>query len=71
MQPPADHRRLDGAAGLVIAPGAIDKTTGERQSIGAAVVFAEHLDRLIRWRFTCAIEFSQTPFARCHLQDSP
>jgi hypothetical protein len=71
LQPPADHRRLDGAAGLVIAPGTVDKTAGERQLIGAAVIFAQHLDRLIRWRFSHAIEFGQTPFTRCHFQDSP
>jgi hypothetical protein len=30
------------------------------------VVFAEHLDRPIRWRFALAIEFGQTTFARYH-----
>src|ERR1700687_2753027 len=37
-QAPADHRRLDRAAGLMIAPFAIDPTARERQLIGAAVV---------------------------------
>jgi hypothetical protein len=30
------------------------------------MVLAKHLDRLIRWRSTLAIEFRQTSFARCH-----
>jgi hypothetical protein len=30
------------------------------------VVLAKHLDRLIRRRFTIAIELSQTSFARRH-----
>jgi hypothetical protein len=35
------------------------------------VVFAKHLDRLIRRRFAVAIELSQTSFARCHFSGSP
>src|SRR5665647_1649428 len=50
LQAPADHGGLDGAAGLVIAPFAIDEAAGERQLIGAAVVLAQHLNRLIRRR---------------------
>src|SRR5260221_10091972 len=42
---PADHGRLDGAAGFMVAPCPIDKAAGERQLIGAAVVLAQHLDR--------------------------
>jgi hypothetical protein len=66
VQPPADHRRFNRAAGFVIAPFAIDVAAGERQLIRAAVVFAKHLDRLIRRRFAVAIKLSQTSFARCH-----
>jgi hypothetical protein len=50
----------------VIAPCAIDKAASERQLIGAAVIFAQHLNRLTRRRFSLAIELGQTPFARCH-----
>src|ERR1700722_17002480 len=66
-QAPADHGRLHGVAGDVVAPCAVDKAAGERQLIGAAVVLAKHLNRLIRRRFTIAIELSQTSFARCHV----
>ena len=71
VQPPADHGRFNRAAGFVIAPFAIDVAAGERQLIGAAVVFAKHLDRLIRRRFAVAIELSQPSFARCHFPGSP
>jgi len=40
VQAPAHHRRLDDAAGLVIAPFAVDPTAGERKLISAAVVLA-------------------------------
>src|SRR6202140_4567250 len=66
MRAPAAHGRLEQSAGLVIAPFAIDETAGERQLIGAAVVLAQHLDRLIRRRFARAIELGQPSFARCH-----
>ena len=66
VQAPADHRRFNSAAGFVIAPFAIDKAAGERQLIGAAVVLAKHLNRLIRRRFTIAIELSQTSLTRRH-----
>src|SRR5258708_39684810 len=71
LHAPADHGRLDGAARFMIAPCPIDKAAGERQLIGAAMVLAQHLDRQIRRRFSIAIEFSQTSFARCHFFDSP
>jgi len=66
VEAPPDHRCFNRAAGFMIAPFAIDETAGERQLIGAAVVLAKHLDRLIRRRFAIAIELGQTPFARCH-----
>lgn len=66
VQAPADYRRFNGTAGFVIAPFAIDKAAGERQLIRSAVVFAKHLDWLIRRRFAIAIELSQTSFARRH-----
>src|SRR3954451_7299395 len=65
-QAPADHGRLDGAAGFAVAPFAVDPPACERQLIGAAVILAQHLHRLIRRWFAVAIEFSQTSFARCH-----
>jgi hypothetical protein len=54
---PADHGGLNRAAGFVVAPIAIDEAARKRQLIGSAMVFAEHLDRLIRWRVSLAIEF--------------
>src|SRR5229473_361737 len=54
-QAPADHGRLHGPAGLVVAPFAADETAGERKLIRAAVVLAKHLNRLIRRRFTVAV----------------
>jgi hypothetical protein len=65
-QAPADHGRLDSASGFVVAPRAIDETAGERQLIGAAVILAQNLHRLIRRRVALAIELCETPFARCH-----
>ena len=64
---PAHHGCLDRASGLVIAPLALDEAAGERQLVGAAVILAKHLHRLIRGRFAIAVEFSQTSFARCHV----
>src|SRR6202140_5943659 len=66
MQPPADHGCLNGSARLMIAPGAIDVAAGKWQLIRAAVVLAQHLDRLIRGRFSFTIEFSQPFFTRRH-----
>src|SRR5580692_6519474 len=63
---PAHHGRLDSASGFVVAPRAIDETAGERQLIGAAVILAQNLHRLIRRRVALAIELCETPFARCH-----
>jgi hypothetical protein len=65
-QPPADHRRLDRAAGAHIAPLAIGPSAGEWQLIGSAMIFAKHLYRLVWWRFAAAIELRQPLFARCH-----
>jgi hypothetical protein len=65
-QAPADHGRLDRAAGFAVAPFAIDPSARERQLISAAVILAQYLHRLIRWRLAVAVEFSQTSFARCH-----
>src|SRR5438105_14834241 len=70
-QPPADHGRLDGIAGLVIAPLAIDKAAGERQLIRSAVVLAEHLDRLFGRRCAKPVELRQPLFPRCHLSPCP
>jgi hypothetical protein len=70
-QAPTDHRRLDGAAGLIISPSTINPPASERQLIGAAVIFAKHLNRLIRRRFAVAVELGQTSFARCHFRYSP
>jgi|SRR5712664_1879099 len=70
-QAPADHGRLNGAAGLVIAPFAIDPAAGERKLISTAVVLAKHLNRFIRRWLAVAVEFGQTSFARCHFQNSP
>lgn len=66
-QPPADHRRLDGAAGFMIAPLAVDVAAGEWQLIRATVIFAKHFHQLFRRRFPIAIELCQPFFARCHL----
>src|ERR1700732_1283306 len=63
-QAPADHSRFNDAAGLDVAPFAVDPAAGERQLISAAVILAQHLNRLIRRRFAVAIEFGQTSFAR-------
>src|SRR5579859_1798514 len=71
MQAPADHRCLDGSTRLMIAPSAIDEAAGEWQLIRAAMVFAQHLDRLIgRW-FSLPIEFGQPSFTRRHFRRSP
>src|SRR5258706_14682105 len=70
-QAPAHHGRLDGAAGFVVAPFATDEAAGGRKLIGAAVVLAKHLNRLIRRRFALSLEFGQTSFARCHFPISP
>src|SRR5258708_142084 len=40
VQAPAHHRRFDDAAGLMIAPFAIDPPARERQLISPAVVLA-------------------------------
>src|ERR1700733_465920 len=69
-QPPADDVGLQRVAGFVIAPGAIAEAAGERQFVGAAVVFAQHLDRQVRRRLALAIEFGQPFFARCHVRSS-
>jgi hypothetical protein len=66
-QPPTDNRRLEWAAGPVIAPLTFDPAAGERQLIGAAVILAEYLYRPIRRRFAVAVELCQPLFARCHI----
>ena len=66
-QPPSNHGCFQCAAGFVVAPLAVEIIAGERQLIGSALVFAQHLDRRARWRFARAIEFSQSSFACCHL----
>src|SRR6202035_2860871 len=71
MQPPADHGCLNGSARLMIAPGAIDVAAGEWQLIRAAVVLAQHLNRLIRGRVSFPIEFSQPFFTRRHFPPLP
>jgi hypothetical protein len=68
-QPPANYRRLDGAAGFVIAPLAVDKAAAEWQLICAAMIFAKHFHQLLRRRLAAAIELRQPFFARCHLID--
>ena len=68
---PCDHGRFQRAAGFMIAPLAISERAGERKLIGAAVIFAQYLDRQSRWRFPRAIEFSQSSFACSHLLYSP
>src|SRR5258705_2987192 len=40
VRAPAHHRRFDDAAGLMIAPFAIDKAARKRELIGSAVVLA-------------------------------
>ena len=50
----------------MIAPFAFHEAACEWQLIGAAVVLTKHLNRLIRRRFSRAVEFGQTSFARCH-----
>src|ERR1700690_3099350 len=55
----------------MVAPGAVDEAAGEWQLIGAALVFAQPLDRLIRRRLSFAVEFSQPFFARRHLRPTP
>jgi hypothetical protein len=55
----------------MIAPCAIDEAAGEWQLISAAMILAQHLNRLIRRRFSLAVEFSQPFFARRHFRRSP
>src|ERR1700733_16298690 len=69
-QPPADDVGLQRVAGFVIAPGAIAEAAGERQFVGAALVFAQHLDRQIRRRLSLTIELCQPFFACRHVQSS-
>src|ERR1700733_10315400 len=66
--PPGDYGRLQRAAGLMIAPGAVTEAAGKRQLIGAALVLAQHLHRQVRRRLSFAIELGQPFFARCHFQ---
>src|SRR3954470_15262450 len=49
-QSPADPPGLNRAAGFAVAPLAVDPAAGERQLVGAAVILAQHLDRLVRRR---------------------
>ena len=43
------------------------QAAGERQLIGAAVILAQHFHRLVRRRFSNAVELRQPLFTRCHL----
>src|SRR6185437_2318697 len=63
---PADHGGFHHSAGFVVAPFAGDKAAGERQLVGAAVILAQHLHRLVRRRFAMTVKFGETSFARCH-----
>jgi hypothetical protein len=63
---PGDHRRFQPAAGVLIVPLAVGVEALEWKLIGAAVIFAEHLDRLTRRRLTAAVELRQPLFARSH-----
>ena len=67
-QAPANHGCFECAAGLVIAPFTVDKTTGKGQLIGAALVLAQNLHRLVWRRSSFAVELSQPFLARCHLE---
>jgi hypothetical protein len=71
LQAPADHSGFQFAAGLMIAPGAINEAAGERQLVRAATVLAKHLDQQFRWRLSLAIELGQPLFASCHFRSSP
>src|SRR5437016_4992362 len=57
--------------GFPVAPSTVDIAAGERQLIGSAVIFAQHLDRQPRRRFPFAIEFSHTSFTRRHSTSLP
>ena len=66
-QPPSHDRRLDGAAGFVIVPSAVDEVAGKRQLIGPAMILAQNLDRHARRRHARAVEISQSSFTCSHL----
>src|SRR3954451_20149437 len=69
-QAPAHDGCLNRAAGFAVAPFAVDPVAAERQLIGAALILAQHLDKLIWWRLAVAVEFSQTSITSCHLRFS-
>src|SRR5271169_4307154 len=70
LQTPADHSGLDHAARLMVAPGAVDVTAGKWKLICAAFILAQHLNRLVRRRFSLAVEFSQSLFTLRHFSPS-
>jgi len=48
--PPAYHRDLDALAGIDVDPVITGPSTGERNKIGAYVILAQDLKRLVRGR---------------------
>jgi len=48
--PPAYHRDFDALAGVGVGPVITSPSTGERNKIGADVILAQDLERLVRGR---------------------
>src|SRR5262245_16402815 len=65
-QAPADHGDFDATAGLHAFPGAAAQATREGNDIGAVVVLAQELERLLRRRVPVVTESLDTLVTRHH-----